>query len=155
MMHELEFVMELIEDGTVLLVLVLAFTAFFKRKYVGKVYGLLIAAIIFDTMVAVFYFSMVPRLLGHTPEVKMLVGAYILIAFLIMCGKLSAAFLVGVIYKKVRGEYAGRLLACLGIAAFFAIASWLFLALGYSEEDNQKIHMVQDKYDQLYQQKKI
>lgn len=101
MMHEIDHIASFIDDGTYLLLIILAFTAFFKREYVGKVYGLLIAAIIFDTMVAVFYFSMVPRLLGHTPEVKMLVGAYILIAFLIMCGKLSAAFLVGVIYKKV------------------------------------------------------
>jgi hypothetical protein len=155
MMHDLDLFMELIEDGTYLLVLVLAFTAFFKRKYVGKVYGLLIAAIIFDTMVTVFYFSMFPRLLGHTPEVKMLVGAYILTSIRIMFEELFAAFLVGVIYKKVRGEYTGRLLACLGIAAFFAIVSELFLSFGYSEEDNQKIHMVLDKYLQLCEQKNI
>lgn len=155
LMHGINHLINLISDGTYLLILVLVYTAFCKTKYVGKVYGLLAAAIIFSGVCTLFYCSMFPRYLGSAPEVKRLVGAYMLTAILFTCGKLSLLFLVGTIYKKVKGEYPGRLLACLGIAFFFAFAAWLFIVLNWSAADLPQMHTIDKQYEILYKQKNI
>lgn len=155
LMHGINHLVNLITDGTYLLILVLVYTAFCKTKYVGKVYGLLAAAIIFSGVCLLFYWSMVPRYLGSAPEVKRFVGLNMLTAILVTCGKLSLLFLVGTIYKKVKGEYPGRLLACLGIAFFFAFVALLFIGLNWSVADLPQIHTIYDRFDILYKQKNI
>ena len=155
LMHGINHLINLISDGTYLLILVLVYTAFCKTKYVGKVYGLLAAAIIFSGVCLLFYWSMVPRFLGSAPEVKRIMGFYMLMTIVITCGKLSLLFLVGTIYKKVKGEYPGRLLACLGIAFFFAFAAFLFIVLNYSEADLPQMNTINDRYEILYKQKNI
>ena len=156
MMHEIDHIASFIDDGTYLLLIILAFTAFFKREYVGKVYGLLIATIVFNGIVRMVYFFMIPRFLGHTHEVKVYIGICVLGMIFITCVKLSVVFLAGVIYKKVRGAYVGRLLACLGLAAFFVLASGFLMVLNYSRPGHQTImQTVQEKYELLYHQEDI
>lgn len=126
-----------------------------QNKICREVYGLLAAAIIFSGVCMLFYCSMVPRFLGGAPEVKRFVGLSMLAEILVTCGKLSLLFLVGTIYKKVKGEYPGRLLVCLGIAFFFAFAALLFIGLNWNVADLPQMHTILDQYEILYKQKNI